>query len=296
MTLRPVVIVLTLNEELNLPHLLDSVTGWANRVLIVDSGSTDRTTSLAKEHGCEVIMHPFEGYPSQRNFALDRVRGSEEWALFLDADERLTPEIRAEIDSLLAKNPEEKGFFLNRRLIWQGQWIKRGYYPTWILRLVRVHAARCEDRSVNEHLVVSGKTGRLRNDFLHEDRKGLADWIQKHRRYAKSEAEEMHRHLNQGLREGKLFGTPPERVRWLRTHAWDRLPVLVRPFFYFGYRYFFRGGFLDGWPALKYHFLQGLWYPMLIDVNFIKLRRRRASAFAEAPAVVSINDHTPRLP
>ena len=92
--------------------------------------------------------------------------------------------LKQEISALIASRPPENGFYIKWRLIWMGRWIRRGYYPTWILRLFRYGKGRCEDRAVNEHLIVDGLTGRLRNDFMHEDRKGVTEWIAKHNRYA----------------------------------------------------------------------------------------------------------------
>ncbi len=271
------VIILTYNEEANLPYALASVVGWARQVFVFDSGSTDRTVEIAKRYGAEVMVHPFENYGKQRNAALERLPIATEWVLFLDADEWMPEALKEEISSRLASNPAENGFLVKRRLVWMGRWIKRGYYPTWILRLARRGFVRCEERGVNEHLIVDGPVGRLQHDFIHEDRKGLAEWIAKHTRYARREAEELlKRRQVQGQREipVRLFGTQAERKRWLRYHLYERLPPLVRPFFYWGYRYLVRGGFLDGREAFIYHFLQALWFPLLIDAYYLELRRQ----------------------
>ena len=131
-----------------------------------------------------------------------------------------------------------------------GRWIRRGYYPSWILRLFRHGKGRCEDRAVNEHLIVDGKTGQLRNDFIHEDRKGVTDWIAKHNGYATREAQELfNTRTAQDYREidVRLFGTQAQRKRWLRYKVWNRLPPLIRPLFYFFYRYVLAGR-VFGWP------------------------------------------------
>jgi glycosyltransferase involved in cell wall biosynthesis len=272
------VIVLTLDEEPNLPWALDSVRGWADQVLVLDSFSHDRTVELAKEHGAEVFQHAFVDYGRQRNYALTELPIAHEWVLFLDADERVSDALKVEITQKIESNPLENGFFVKFRLIWMGRWIRRGYYPTWILRLFRHGWARCEDRSVNEHLVVDGEVGYLEHDLLHEDRKGLAAWVAKHDRYARREAAELLRkqaeHL-EGQIDARLFGTQAQRVRWIRHRIWDRFPLLVRPFTYFGWRYFVRGGALDGPEALVYHFLHALWYPMLTDAYLLELRGRQ---------------------
>ena len=182
------VVILTLNEEQNLPQALDSVVGWADEVFVLDSFSTDRTIEIAQQHGCKMFQNRFEDYGKQRNHAISNLPIESEWIFFLDADEWVTDELKQEITERVATAPEENGFFLKRRLIWMGKWIRRGYYPTWILRLFRRTKGRCEERAVNEHLIVDGKVGYLKNDFVHEDHNGIDDWIAKHNRYATREA------------------------------------------------------------------------------------------------------------
>ncbi|MBU2604240.1 MAG: glycosyltransferase family 2 protein [Actinobacteria bacterium] len=272
--------ILTYNEEASIAQALDSVAGWANELFILDSLSTDRTLEIARQYGCHIAQNKFENYATQRNYALDHLPIRSEWVLFLDADEWLPEALKQEISTLIATSPEENGFYINRRLIWMGRWIRRGYYPSWILRLFRHGKGRCEDRAVNEHLIVEGKAGQLRNDFMHEDRKGVTDWIAKHNGYATREAQEL---LNTWSAPGyqeidaRLFGTQAQRKRWLRYKVWNRLPPLIRPLVYFFYRYIWAGGFLDGKAAFVYHFLQALWYPLLIDVKYLELRKQSQS-------------------
>lgn len=274
------IIILTFNEERNIEHALLSVCGWAKRVFVFDSFSTDRTVEIARSYGCEVIQHPFESYGKQRNAALDRLAIDTEWVFFLDADEWLPPAFHEEVSRMVASRPRENGFYCKRRLIWMGSWIRRGYYPTWILRLFRHGKARCEDRSVNEHLVLHGEAGYLDADFIHEDRNGLGRWIEKHQKYAIREAEELLAGATQGTIKPNLLGTQAERKRWLREQMWNRLPPVVRPFGYFTYRYVLRGGVLDGLAGLSYHGLQGLWFPLLIDLRYLQLKHRRRAPSA----------------
>jgi len=276
------VIILTCNEEPNLPQALGSVVGWADEVFVFDSFSTDRTVHLAREHGAYVVQHPFKDYATQRNAALDMLPIASEWILFLDADEWLPQALKDEIRQIIARRPAENGFYIKRRFIWMGRWIRRGYYPTWILRLARRGKVRCEERQVNEHLIVDGEVRRLENDFIHEDRRGVADWIAKHVNYARREAEELLRARPQVEIGARLFGTQPERKRWLRQKVWNRLPPLVRPWFYFLYRLVLRGGFLDGRQAVAYHFLHGLWFPMLIDILYLERKLGKTADTAAA--------------
>jgi glycosyltransferase involved in cell wall biosynthesis len=273
------VITLTYNEEVNIAQALNSVVGWADEIHIVDSLSTDRTVDIARQYGCHIWQNRFENYAKQRNYALEHLPIRSEWIIFLDADEWLPDALKQEISALIASCPRENGFYVKWRLIWMGRWIRRGYYPTWILRLFRYGMGRCEDRAINEHLIVDGPTGRLRNDFMHEDRKGVTDWIAKHNHYATTESQELFNTRsapNYREIDARLFGAQAQRKRWLRYKVWNRLPPLIRPFFYFFYRYIFAGGFLDGREAFAYHFLQGLWFPMLVDIKYLELKRSSA--------------------
>jgi len=275
------VVILTYNEEVNLAQALDSVVGWADEIFILDSMSTDRTVAIAERYGCHIVQHPFEDYAKQRNYALDSLPIRSRWVLFLDADEWLPAALKEEISAVLASDPSENGFYLKRRLMWMGRWIRRGYYPTWILRLFRYGKGRCEDRAVNEHLIVEGAIGHLQNDFMHEDRKSLTDWIAKHNGYATREAQELFNTRSApGYQEidARLFGSQEERGRWVRYRIWNRLPPLMRPFLYGFYRYVLAGGFLDGKEAFIYHFLHAVWYRFLIDTKYLELKQARLQA------------------
>jgi hypothetical protein len=156
------------------------------------------------------------------------------------------------------------------------KWIKYGgYYPTWILRLFKHKLASC-DRDMNEHIIVNGRVGHLRNDFVDNNKKGITDWIEKHNKYATFEARELMKNINNPEvtdELANLFGTQVERKRWIREKIWNRLlPPLIRPFLYYLYRYFLRLGFLDGKVGFIYHTLHGLFYRLLIDVKFIEMK------------------------
>lgn len=269
------VIILTYNEEENIGQLLDSVTDWAKEIFILDSYSTDKTVEIAKTYKSEVLLNKFENFSNQRNYALRNFSISSEWVLFLDADEWLPLSLKDEISYTISRSPpvQENGFYLSRRFLWMGSWIKRGYYPIWTLRLFRTGKGRCEDRPVNEHIIVDGLTAKLKHDYIHEDRKKVAHWIVKHIERARLEAIELFNSKlkNENEIDIDIFGRPESRTRWIRYKVWNRLPPLVRPFLYFIYRYIFRLGFLDGKPAFTYHFLQSLWFPMLIDIFYIEL-------------------------
>lgn len=269
------VITLTYNEEKNLPFLLHSVSDWADDIVVVDSFSVDSTPQIAINSNCRLYQNKFINFSAQRNFALSNIEINTEWILFLDADEWLGDEIKSEISEKINSNPPENGFYLKRRLIWMGTWIKRGYFPSLQLRLFRNGFGRCEDRVINEHFLIQGSVGVLESYFTDENRNGIFAWTHKHNQYSTAEALELTLATDSTSPTQVLcsfWGSQAERRRWLRYKIWNKLPPLFRPFLYFFYRFILRGGFLDGRIAFIFHVLQAFWYPFLIDVKFIEAK------------------------
>jgi glycosyltransferase involved in cell wall biosynthesis len=271
------VVILTLNEEKNIAAAVKSVIGWSEGVFVVDSGSSDDTVKLAEALGARVSYHPFTGYSDQRNWALKNLPYPSPWAFFVDADERPSRKLKEEITRLLNSGTDCDGFFIKRKFIFLSRFIKHGgYYPVWLLRLFKHKKAVCDSRRVNEHFLVSGKLRRIeRGDLIHQDRRDISFWIEKHNRYSSLEAEE------------RTFGTKEKsnasdksyrKRRFLRDKLYPSLPPFFRAFALFFYRYFIRLGFLDGKEGLIYHFLHGLWYPFLIDAKIYELKRRKNEA------------------
>ena len=273
------IVVLTYNEELNLPDCLASVEPLGCEVLVVDSGSTDGTMEIAERANAHVFEHAFENYGAQRNWAQANLPIHTEWVLHLDADERLTPELLASIRVAVEDpSPDTNGYLLRRRTVFLGRWIRHGgLYPTYHARLFRKDKGRCEDRLYDQHYLVEGKVEKLSGDMI-DTTPRLAAWTSSHVRWAQAEAREQ---TMVGEQEGRLvgraFGSPIEKRRWMRQRVYDRLPFLVRPFLYFGYRYFLRLGFLDGVPGLVYHFLQGCWYRFQVDAFIVEMRSHAAT-------------------
>lgn len=275
------VVVLTRNEEVNVRACLQSV-AWADEVFVVDSLSTDRTAEIAVSIGARVFFHPFEGYAKQRNWALDHLPLAHEWVLMLDADEQASLSLASEIaDALSDQNCD--GYYLKRRFFFLGKWMRHGgIYPTWILRLFKRHRVRFEDRPLNEHSILTGRTGYLEEPLDHRDGKSLSDWIAKHNRYAELEAEEflqeMQAEAYASSIPARLCGSQAERKRWIKLRVWNRLPLFARPCLFFVRNYFLKLGFLDGRPGLIYHILWSFWVRFLIDAKIHEQRRRRSAA------------------
>ena len=276
------VVILTLDEERNLGACLDSVAGWARDVFVVDSGSTDGTVAIAERAGAVVVRHPFETHARQWAWALAHLPLDTEWVLGLDADQRVTPELRQAIDAFLASPGGARGAFVNRRQIFRGRWIRYGgYYPKYLLKLFRRDSVSIDEGElVDHHFAVTGSTARLAGDLIEDNRNeaAIADWTAKHNRYAVLQAREERRRGAGRTRVGigALVGTPDERVAWMKQ-AWADLPRYVRPCLYVFYRYVLRLGFLDGRQGFVFHVLQGFWYRLLVDINLDELEAGGAS-------------------
>lgn len=267
------VVILTYNEELNLPGALESVCGLADQVFVVDSFSTDRTVEIAKSYGAEVCQHPFEHWAAQRNWALDNLPIQTSWVLFLDADERVTAELAHEIAQILPQTASDvAGFYINRRFIFLGRWLRHGgYYPNWVLRLVRPELTRVIPAGDREYFQVSGDVRYLKHCLIHEDLRGLDFWISKHNRISRMAALKAISVNDETTHE--KFGELEGRWRvWVRDHIVERLPAFLQPFIFFSYRYVFRLGILDGKEGLIYYFLHDFWYPFLIAAKITELR------------------------
>jgi len=270
-------IILTHNEEQNLPACLSSLQLLGCPMFVVDSGSTDRTLEIAAQFGAVILEHPFTTHTQQWAWALKNVPVESEWVLALDADQAIMSELAAEIRTQLGASAFD-GLYVRRRQVFRGRWIKHGgYYPKYLLKLFRrdkvyLHAGD----AVDHHFYVRGSCGKLHYDLIEANHKedNISFWIDKHNRYAVLMAEEEQSNRGGGYEApitASLFEGPDQRVMWLKR-VWSRLPLFVRPALYFTYRYFLRAGFLDGKEGFIFHFLQAYWYRLLVDIKLDEIR------------------------
>ncbi len=273
-------VTLTLNEEKNIEHCLESLHGFVSKIFLVDSGSSDRTLEIAKKYGVQIASHPFETHAKQWNWAFKNLPIKNEWILTLDADQEVSPPLRDEIQHALSNVVDTvDGFYLCRKQIFRGRWIRHGgYYPKYLLKLVRRGKVYSDENELLDfRFYVPGKTLKLQSDLIENNRKDddLNVWLAKHRRFAVLQArEEYHRRRN-GSRwkiHPTPLGTPDQRTIWFKS-IWYGLPLYLRPFLYFFYRYFLRLGFLDGREGAIFHFFQGFWYRMQVDIRLKDLKK-----------------------
>lgn len=267
------ILILTLDEERNIDAVLDSVAGF-NDVVVYDSLSTDRTVEIAKARGARVVQRKFDNWAAHHNWALANIVFENPWIFYIDADERMTPALEAEIRALAA-NPAERrvGFYCGRKNFFMGRWIKRCYPAVPILRFYKPPHVTYE-RLVNPITHVTGPVGQLREQFLHYNfSKGLAEWIDKHNKYSSAEALEAVRVADEGLaRFGDLFrGDKAQRRAALKRLAWS-LPF--RPALKFFWLYVVKLGFLDGRPGYIYCRLLAT-YEYFIELKVAEIRMQR---------------------
>lgn len=269
-------IILTLNEEINLPHCLKSIFGHVDEIIIVDNGSTDKTFEIAEKYGAKIVKHEdYQNQAQQFNWTLKTQEIKNPWIFRLDADEWVTEELWKELEEKLDKTPEDvSGYFIKRRVYFMGKWIKYGgYYPTWLLRLFRKDKAEYEKREMDEHIVLlEGRALNLKNDFADENHKSLEEWTAKHNNFSTREARAM---LEEKKKEN--LGGQAGRKRKIKTGFYAKLPLFCRACLYFSYRYFIRLGFLDGRKGLIFHFLQGFWYRFLVDAKIYEKKMKNRS-------------------
>jgi len=272
------VIILTFNEKVHIERAIQNVLGWADKIMVLDSYSEDNTVAIAQSLGAEVIFRKFDHYKNQREYAIEYAKQKTEWVFFLDADEYLTDNLKTEIKIALEKK-EVNGFYIPRRFIFMDKWIKwGGYYPIYLLRLFRPQVASVEGL-VNEHVNVAGHSQYLKHDFVDHNLKNISQWIEKHNKYTTQEARALwHYKSNKTIGTQSLsFKNQTGKKQWLRHKIWNRLPMIMRPFLYFFYRYIFRLGFLDGRVGFVYHFLQGYWLWLLVDVKYIEMKKNKCA-------------------
>ena len=273
------IILLTYNEEVNLPVCLASLAGIKAPIFVVDSGSKDNTLALLEQQNIPYLQHPFENYSRQRNWAQAHNPFNTEWVFHLDAGERFTPELVQWLNNNFNPAQAVDGYMFSRRTMFLGKWIRYGgHYPNFHLRLYRTTKGKCEDKVYDQHFVVDGVTEVVKagTDIIDTVTDTLQNFTQGHARWAAFEANEIiSATTEKGDVKVNFFGTPIERRRWFKNNVFQKTPLFVRSFLYFFYRYFFKLGFLDGKMGLVFHLLQGFWFRFLIDAMVLEARTKR---------------------
>lgn len=265
------VFVVAGNEELNIRRCLESVANWSDDIHVVDSDSTDRTVEISREFTSSVVNHSYIDHASQLRWAFENLPFRNPWILFLDADNIVTPELRLAIDEMLQHdNGETNGFYCIHKEFFRDRHVLS--MKKWWARLVRNGKSTIDNSELVDYgIKIEGKVGYLHAAIIEDNLKerDIDFWIDKHQRFARRmAAEEVLRKngLIQWAVQPRLFGTSDERRVWLKN-TWVRMPLFVRPYIYWAYRYFLRGAFLQGTFGLTFTTIQALWFRIVCDMK-----------------------------
>lgn len=266
------------NEASNLPRCLASI-AWAAEIVVVDSHSSDGSQAIAEDHGALVVQFPFNGtWPKKKNWSLEHVDWKHEWVFILDADEVMPPEAEAEFRKIVTQPGGPNGWWINRRFMFLGQWLRHAYYPNWNLRLFRHRLGRYEkltevetasgDNEVHEHVIVHGETGKLQCEMDHYAFPSVAVFVEKHNRYSNWEARvALDRYLSA---ESRL---QMRQVGWRRRLKQWSMHLPLRPLLRFLFVFVWQKGFLDGRAGLHFALLHGIYeYFCVVKTVEIKLQ------------------------
>lgn len=280
-------VILTLNEEPHIARCIRSLQRVSRRIVVVDSGSSDCTVTIAQELGAEVLHRPWpNSYADQFNWGLREAHISTAWTMRMDADEYLTDELQKDIQRALISCPDDTAAFEVKRLVrHSGHDIRwGGFFPQRLVRIWRTGQGRCESRLMDEHIEVEGgRIEPLKGLLVDENTNDIHWWTNKHNNYARREAADL-LDIEYGLssaRTGPSLKGHAGSKRWLKEHVYARLPLGLRSLSYWGYRFFLRAGFLDHPDVWTFHFLQAAWYRTLVDVNVREFRKQVGRASRE---------------
>jgi glycosyltransferase involved in cell wall biosynthesis len=272
-------LIITKNEEIHIERCINNIKKLVSDVLIIDSFSSDNTIEIAKKLNIKFIQNKFINHAKQFNFGLSQLSQDTDWVLKIDADEILTSSLIAEIKNklpMLDKNIN--GIYIKRHLVFQDTLIKYGRLsPVRLLRLFRFQKGKCDNRWVDEKIKVEGKTVQFKEYIIDQNLKSLSEWIRKHDRYSSAEALNYllikYNSLFNDIEQSQLNFDTLSVVSLKSRNLYAKLPLIIRAFVIFSYRYFFCLGFLHGKAGLIYFFLQSLWYRILVDAKILEVEK-----------------------
>ena len=267
-------IIMTKNEEKNIVECLKSIQGFAKRALVIDCGSTDRTVELAKENGADVVFHEFEYYARQFNWSLENGNIDTEWVIRLDADERFTPELNAELEAIIAKDePGVHGITIEADYYFLGRMIRYGLRKKRKMMLFKKAYGCIEDKRRDAHSILSeGESVQAKNRFLHYDFKNLDSYIKRYNWYATREMMD-YIEYTRGETLNENADAHIQQQRKKKYGIYYKAPKFLRCWLWFVYTYLFRGGFLDGKEGFLFCYFECYWYRLLVDAKIYEYEK-----------------------
>ncbi|WP_436487011.1 glycosyltransferase family 2 protein [Chitinophaga sp. ARDCPP14] len=275
------VVILTFNESLHLARCLENLRQITDELYVIDAFSTDDTVAIAERYGAKVFQRKWVNYANQFQWALDHCGIETPWIMRMDADEYLEPGLVKEIRQRMDKVPDGiTGIYIRRKVLFKGKWIRfGGFYPHTLLRIWRNGVGSIEQRWMDEHIVLSdGATMLFKEHIVDDNLNSIHWWVNKHNNYAIREMVDL---LN--IRYGfwqtderllRESGTQAKRKRFLKEKVYASMSPGMRASLYFLFRYILRYGFLDGYKGFLFHFMQGYWYRLLVDVNVQEFQQK----------------------
>lgn len=271
-------IILTFNEERHIARCIKSLGDQCASITVIDSGSNDQTRQISEDLGAEVLINPFVNHAEQVNFAIDKLADKTGWFLRIDADEIIDNEVSQNLAAVVYSVADEvDGILIMRRIHFMGRRIRHGgIEPNWQLRLWRSGTGRCENRWMDEHMIVAGSVQKSEIVLSDINLNSLDWWISKHNSYASREAIEV---LNSSHHFKPVDSLPTgagiqaNKRSFLKNNIYNNVPAELRSLLYFVFRYFVLFGFLDGKAGWHFHVLQGFWYRFLVDAKLFEVRK-----------------------
>lgn len=275
-------VILTKDEAKHIERCLNTLQGVVDDIVVVDCFSSDDTKELAERLGARVIQHPWKNYATQLNYGIYECGITADWIWRIDADEFLEGNLGNAVKDYIQDAPSDvNGIYVRKRIDFMGKpLLHGGWYPSYHLKVFRRGHGDCENRWMDEHIrLFDGKSITIEDgNQVDANLNDLTWWTGKHNGYATREMVDMLM-MEYGLDAKaeevtpKFFGTEEQRKRWLKLR-YVKAPLFLRPFINFTYRYFFKGGFLDGKEGFLWHILQGFWYRMLVDAKIYEIKKK----------------------
>lgn len=272
------VVILTYNEEIHIRRCIESLLPIVSHIYVLDSYSSDKTLEIISEYQMvEFKQHKFINYATQFNTALDIFDIQSDWIMRIDADEYIDSECSSFLrDNISTLSNDINGIYLNRYMTFLGRlMVHGGMNSYWMLRIWRNGYGRCEQRWMDEHILLSsGNTVKAAGKLVDDNLNTLSWWSHKHVDYSTREAIDILLKEKDSSKQLKadFFGSKSEKIRFLKN-SYNKLPLFIRPFFYFIYRYFIKMGFRDGKEGFLWCIFQGFWYRMMVDAKVFEIKK-----------------------
>jgi len=260
-------IILTYNEEIHIARAIGSISAVVDKIIIIDSHSSDRTAVIATDMGASVVCNDFVNHASQLNFGIEHAKNlGFDWIFRLDADEFIDENLQREINRIRTSRTDYTAFTVNRYMTFMGDMVRYGgLFPVKVVRLFKATVSHCEQRWMDEHIITSGRIGKLDGQLIDDSLKSMTWWTQKHNDYASREAIELLLQTNRG-KSVELHGQAKIK-RMIKLYLYNQLPKFLRARLYYWYRMYLKLGILDKRKARKFHFFQAYWYRSLVDLK-----------------------------